>query len=124
MFGLATMLLCVGCQTFKVIVTVCDAEDAVMKTWATAHNDGKTSVEFDKSVQRAHTVFINTALASKTALQAYKDNGDKSQYVQALATTKAAALGVLDLVNSLVSQKRSGELKSMIAGAMSVGNLN
>lgn len=119
---LTTCALLVGCSTmYQVIVTICDAEDAAMQAWATAHNDHKTSVQFDQSVMKVHSAFLSAKLAAKVGLQAYKTNGDKQSYIAALEAVRAAAQPVIDLVSGIVSQQRAKELNTMLKTAKSIG---
>lgn len=116
------VLLTAGCNTLpKVVVTIVDAEDAAMREWADAHNRGFTSKELDAKVDKAHQNFVQVCHIAKSALEAYKATGNEAQYVQAIATVRAAANGVLDLVVNIVSSQRKAELQKMLDSANTIG---
>lgn len=120
LIALLTMLL-VGCGTFyKVAVTVSEAEDAVMKEWATLHNDGKTSEALDQKVLEAHNKFNEAKLVAANALRAYKAGGDKAQYITALEAARSAIDPLLNLLSPLLTSAKNESLKMKALNASGI----
>lgn len=118
---LTTCILLSGCSTFKVVVTICDAEDAAMEEWSDAHNKGLTTDAFDKKVISAHHKFTESCLVAKSALQAYKMKSAEGSYIASLSAVKAAAQGVLDLVILVTSKEQGSHLQTMLNAAPTIG---
>lgn len=116
---LAITLLLAGCgTTYKAVVTLTTAEDSVMKSWATLHNDHVTTPQIDAKVVQAHQKFADACEVAKKALIAYKANGDQGPYLLALAEAKALALPILDLITPFLDSAKVSSLKSTVTTAV------
>lgn len=114
-------LMCCGCNTFQAIITICDVEDIAMQHWSKAHNDGVTSDAFDREVMKAHNNFIQVKLSTRAALEEYKNNGDKTPYLRAVAIARVAAKGVLDIVSAVVTPTEANRMSKLLVSANTIG---
>jgi hypothetical protein len=109
---MAMVVLLAGCTTFnKTAVTLTEAEDAIMKEWATLHNDHKTTSELDLKVMKAHAAFKESCLVAATFLHSYSEGGaDKASYVAALEAARASIGPLLQLIEPLLSSTKIAKL--------------
>ncbi len=111
-------LLLAGCSSlYTATVTLTDAEDAVMKQWATLHNDHKTTEDIDRRVMDAHGKFNQAKLAAAAALRAYADGGDKANYLKALDVARAAIDPLFSILQPLLTPNTTKTLKAKVATA-------
>lgn len=112
----ALVALSEGCATMnKTVVTICQLEDSAMMEWATLHNDGVTTDEFDLQVVRAHQEFL---AAKQDALAAYQAAGpDDPDYLNAFERVRGALIRLLNVLAPLAPAKSIDELKSKAATA-------
>lgn len=114
----ATSAVLVGCGTvYTIAVTISNAEDAVMKEWATLHNDNRTTDDLDRKVMAAHAKFNEAKLIAANALRAYNSGGDKADYVKALEAARDAIGPIIDLIQPLLTPANAQNLRVKAAAA-------
>ena len=111
---IGTVVLLAGCTTFnKAAVTLTEAEDAVMKEWATLHNDHKTTSELDLKVMAAHAKFKESCAVAAAFLRSYSaGGGDKASYVSALEAARATIGPLLQLIEPLLTTSKVSKLQT------------
>lgn len=118
LFTVFVLLITVGCNTlYTSAVTLTEAEDAVMKQWATLHNDHMTTADIDLKVMNAHENFNKARIAAAIALRAYKAGGDKSNYIKALEAARAAIDPLFNILQPLLTPDTTKTLKTKVASA-------
>lgn len=104
---LTSVSLMSGCGTlFKATVTLTQADDAIMKEFATQWNDGKLSDDVGVAVANAQNRFVQSCAVAKAALSAYKDSGDKAAYLQAFNVAKAALPPLLEILKPFLGDAK------------------
>ena len=116
-FALAALLLTSCSTVYKSAVILTQAEDAVMKEWARAHNDHLTSKELDLKVLAAHARFNEAKQVAAVALRAYEAGGQKSAFLAALEGARAAVGPILELLAPVVAPARIKALELNVAQA-------
>lgn len=116
---LAVVVLLAGCATFnKTAVTLTGAEDAIMKEWATLHNDHKTTTELDLKVMKAHATFKESCAVAAAFLRSYSaGGGDKASYVAALEAARATIGPILQLIEPLLASSKVAKLEGATLNA-------
>lgn len=114
---IALSVLLYGCaSTYKAVVTLAETEKAAMRLWATAHNDGKTTVELDNKVRALNAKFLAARAVAVAALKAYKEGqGSQSDYELALNTLRATVPPVLDLIVQFTTPQQQKEMRAAVA---------
>lgn len=109
-------ICCLGCNTVnKGTVLLVDAEDAIMKEWARAHNDGLTTPDVDRKVMVAHAQFNQAKEVAALALRTYDAGGDKSVYIAALEAARAAVDPLLDLLTPYIIPAKLKNYQTTVA---------
>lgn len=116
---IAMVVLLAGCSTFnKAAVTLTQAEDAIMKEWATLHNDHKTTSELDLKVMVAHAKFKESCAVAAAFLRSYSSGGgDKTSYLAALEAARSTIGPLLQLIEPLLTQNKVSKLQTTTATA-------
>lgn len=110
--------LLAGCGTlYKGIVTVTQIRENAMHELAVLSKAGKISAATDVKIAAADAKYREAAQVAQVALTAYKESGDKSQYLGALAALKTALQAVLDILYPLVTQTEAASLQSQLYNA-------
>lgn len=118
LFTVFVLLITVGCNSlYKGAVTLSQAEDAVMKQWATLHNDHMTTPDIDTKVMAAHANFNAAKLAAAAALRSYAAGGDKANYIRLLEAARAAIDPLFSILQPLMSQSTASSLKLQVLNA-------
>lgn len=115
--GLVAALI-VGCGTvFTGIVTITKVRDNAMKELAQLNKQGLISADTDKKIAAADLAYRQAAEVTVKALEASKATGDTTAYIQALATTKAAVMGILDILMPMISQDKAVQYQTQLLQA-------
>ena len=115
---LALALTLAGCATlFTSVVTITSVVDAGMKDWATLSVAGKTTPAIDSAVTAYHAKYQKACGIAQDALIAYKANGDKAAYVQALMAVRSLASDIIDAITPLLTSTEANNLKAKLAKA-------
>ena len=115
---LSIVALLAGCATvYTSTVTITQVVDTAMKGWADLSVKGFTSAAVDTKVIAAHNNYRQACAVTQTALIAYKQTGDNTAFVQAMAVAKAAASGLIDLIVPLLTTSDGAEIKDNLAKA-------
>lgn len=106
-------MLLVGCATmFTSIVTVTSVVDTAMKAWAELQVKGLTSLQTDAKVIVAHDKYREACAVTQTALIAYKQTGDNTAYVKAVAVARATAADLISLIVPLLTDSQATKIKT------------
>ena len=115
---IAIACLLTSCATvYKSAIILTEAEDAVMKEWATAHNNKLTTPDLDLKVMAAHQKFESAKKVAAIALRAYEAGGDKGAYVAALEACRATIGPLIDLLTNVIAPQRATILRTNVATA-------
>ena len=115
---IAVCALLTSCATvYKSAIILTEAEDAVMKEWATAHNNKLTTPDLDWKVMAAHQKFESAKKVAAIALRAYEAGGDKGAYVAALEACRATIGPLIDLLTNVIAPQRATILRANVATA-------
>lgn len=115
---LPVLLMLVACSTlYTGIVTITQVVDAGMKDWAQMSVAGKTSTAIDAKVVATHDKYRQACAVTQIALVAYKNSGDSTEYVKALASLRATVDELFALIYPLVSTSEASTLKANLAKA-------
>lgn len=107
-----------GCGTvYKTAILLTDAEDAIMREWARAHNDHLTTADMDLKVMAAHSKFNSAKKVAAAALRTYNAGGDKAAYERALEAARAAIDPLFDLLSPVLSAQKMTALRANVAAA-------
>lgn len=110
----------VGCSTlYTGVISITSVVDSAMTTWANMSVAGKTTLDIDTKVIKAHDQYRAAAGVAKRALIAYKAGGDQANYLTALEAAKVAADGLLDIIYPLLTVDKADALKSQLSKANS-----
>jgi hypothetical protein len=108
----------VGCSTlYTGVVSITSVVDSAMTTWADMSVAGKTTLEIDTKVVKAHDQYRVACGIAKKSLIVYKAGGDQANYLTALEAAKVAADGLLDIIYPLLSPDKADALKGQLAKA-------
>lgn len=111
-------VLC-GCGTiYKGAVTITQIRDKAMKELAQLNKAGKISLQTDAKIAQADANYRQAAETAEKALIAYRDFGDKGQYMAALQAVKAAVFNIIDILTPLTEQSNSRELQAQLVDAV------
>lgn len=113
---LSIVSLLAGCNTvYKSTVILTEVEDTLMKEWARAHNDGKTTPELDRKVVAVHTKFSQACLVAAVYLKA---SGKKDvSYWKAFLEAKEALAPLLELLRPILSESQIKAFEKGVAAA-------
>jgi len=115
----AVTLLLAGCGTiFKAAIALTDIDDSLMREWATLHNDGKTSDDFDRKVMQAQATFKSSCAIAAAALRAYDAGGNKADYIKALEAARSAIGPIIDLLTPYLTQQKVSQYKTSVSNAV------
>lgn len=78
---------------------------------------GLISVETDAKITKADEAYRNAAQIAATALEEYKVSGDKTKYIAALRSTRAALNALIDILQPMIGSEKSSELYAALANA-------
>lgn len=120
--ALSTLLaFIVGCASlYTATVTLTDTVDSAMKMWANLSNNGKTTAAIDAKVTAAHDKYRASCAVAATALTAYKQSGDPTQYNAAVQSAFAAAGQLVDLILPLVTPAQATDLKTKLGNSKTI----
>ena len=114
----AILTLCVGCATFfGTVVTMTEVVRSGMTQWGSMSKRGLTSKGVDAQVIAAHDQYRGACAVAQAALVTYKATGNQADYVQALATARVAAVGVIDLIAPLLKPNEGAKLLKQLEKA-------
>jgi hypothetical protein len=115
---IAVCALLTSCATiYKSAIILTEAEDAVMREWATAHNNKLTTPDLDLKVMAAHAKFEQAKKVAAVALRAYEAGGDQGAYVAALEACRATIGPLIDLLTNVIAPQRATILRANVATA-------
>lgn len=106
---------CVSLST--AVITITQVVDSGMKDWAAMSVAGKSTPAIDVKVIAAHDNYRQACAVAQKALVAFKETGNNSDYVKALAAARASADGLIDLITPLITPDKSTELKIKLSKA-------
>ncbi len=118
---LGVVALLSACSTlYTSTVTITQVVDSAMKDWAQMSVAGKTSTAIDTAVVKAHDQYRAACGVAQTALVAYKNSGDSTEYVKAIVAVRAAADGLFAIITPLMPQSKATTLRTQLAKASGV----
>ena len=111
-------VLLTACATlYSSVVTITSVVDTAMKAWAEASVKGITTPAVDAKVKEVHAKYVASCAVASKALKAYKDTGDQSQYLQALAVVKASAVDLVALITPFIASDTATKLNTNLSKA-------
>lgn len=112
------LIVVCGCAgLYNGVVTVTQVRDSAMHELAVQRKAGLISNETDAKIESADAKYRQAAELAAKSLVAYKESGDKTQYIAALQATKVAVTGILDILTPLVAHTKSVELQTQLLKA-------
>lgn len=78
---------------------------------------GKTTLDLDTKVIKAHDQYRLACGVAKRALTAYKAGGDQAAYLSALQAAKIAADGLFNIIYPLLTVEKADALKGQLVKA-------
>ena len=117
-FLLSMAVLLTSCATlYKSTISITSVVDVAMKNWAELSVAGKTTPAIDASVTATHLRYRQACGIAQKALTAYRDNGDKTAYLQALITVRTLAADILDALTPLITSTEANSYKAKLSKA-------